>query len=121
MALFEHGEWMFSFDLKSGYHHIDVAPHRRKYLGFAWEGKFFRFVVLPFGLSSARYVFTKMMRPLVHLWRSQGLKSVVYLDDGICATPSETETEALSAIVTRSLTCPLKGCIQLEVLEDRFD
>jgi hypothetical protein len=61
MALFEHGEWMFSFDLKSGYHHIDVAPHHRKYLGFAWEGKFFTFVVLPFGLSSAPYVFTKMM------------------------------------------------------------
>ena len=25
----------------------------------------YRFVVLPFGLSSAPYVFTKMMRPLV--------------------------------------------------------
>ena len=103
MALFEHGEWMFSFYLKSGYHHIDVAPHHRKYLGFAWEGKFFTFVVLPFGLSSAPYVFTKMMQPLVRLWRSQGLKSVVYLDDGICAAPSETEALGASCWVRETL------------------
>ena len=38
MMLFEPGEWMFSFDLKSGYHHIDVAQKHRKYLGFSWEG-----------------------------------------------------------------------------------
>ena len=68
---------MFAFDLKSGYHHIDVAPHHRKYLGFEWGGKFYTFAVLPFGLSSAPYVFTKVMRVLVQLWRSKGLKSVV--------------------------------------------
>ena len=41
--------------------------------------------MLPFGLSSAPYVFTKMMRPLVRLRRSKGLKAIVYLDDGIVA------------------------------------
>ena len=46
---------------------------------------FFTFVVLPFGLSSAHYVFTKIIRPLVRLWRSKGLKAIVYLDDGIVA------------------------------------
>ena len=69
MMLFGPGEWMFSFDLKSGYHHIDVAQKYRKYLGFSWEGALYRCVVLPFGLSSAPYVFTKMMRPLVKLWQ----------------------------------------------------
>ena len=38
MAMFEKGEWMFSFDLKSGYHHVDVAQQHRKYLGFEWGG-----------------------------------------------------------------------------------
>ena len=47
MMMFEKGEWMFSFDLKSGYHHVDVAQQHRKYLGFEWP-----------------YVFTKIMRPL---------------------------------------------------------
>ena len=41
------------------------------------------FNVLPFGLSTAPYVFTKLLRPLVELWRCRGLHSVVYLDDGI--------------------------------------
>ena len=63
MMLFEPGEWMFSFDLKSGYHHIDVAQKHRKYLGGSWEGMLYRYVVLPFGLSSAPYVFTA---PYVH-------------------------------------------------------
>ena len=30
-----------------------------------------------------------MMRPLVRLWRSKGLKAIVYLDDGIVAMPDE--------------------------------
>ena len=41
--------------------------------------------MLPFGLSSAPYVFPKLMRPLVKLWRAKGLKAVMYLDDGIRA------------------------------------
>ena len=56
----------------------------------------YRFVVLPFGLSSAPYVFTKMMRPLVRLWRSKGLKAVVYLDDGIYALQNEIEARTTS-------------------------
>ena len=103
MTLFEPGEWMFSFDFKSGYHHIDVAPHQLTYLGFVWEGKIFTFAVLPFGLLSASYVFTTMMRPLVRLWRSQGLKSVVYIDDGICAAPCGTEALGASRWVRETV------------------
>ena len=28
---------MFSYDLKSGYHHIDIFPERRKFLAFSWK------------------------------------------------------------------------------------
>ena len=35
--MFEPGEYMFKFDLKSGYHHVDVHPDYQKYLGFQWE------------------------------------------------------------------------------------
>ena len=28
---------MFSFDLKSGYHHIDIFPEQRKFLAFSWS------------------------------------------------------------------------------------
>ena len=51
--------------------------------------KFVHVCCLPFGLSSAPYVFTKMMHSLVRLWRSNGLKAIVYLDDDIVAVPDE--------------------------------
>jgi len=85
---FVNGGYASKFDLKSGYHHVDIFPQHRQYLGFAWtfpdgRHRFFVFNVLPFGLSSAPYLFTKLLRPLVKNWRCRGLHSVVYLDDGI--------------------------------------
>ena len=56
MLLLEKGDYMFSFDLKSGYHHVDIAKEHWKYLGFSWESRFYVFTVLPFGLSSACYI-----------------------------------------------------------------
>ena len=39
------------------------------------DGKpiFFMFTVLPFSLSSAPYIFTKLFRPLVKHWESEGI------------------------------------------------
>jgi len=34
--------------------------------------------VLQFGLSTACYLFTKLMLPLVKHWRGRGLKAIVY-------------------------------------------
>ena len=82
------------FDLKSGYHHLDIFPEHQPFLGFSWvmpdgETCFFMFTVLPFGLSSAPYIFTKLLRPLVKHWRAQGIHAVVYLDDGFDVEHSE--------------------------------
>ena len=90
MLLFEKGDFLFSFDLKSGYHHVDIAPVHQKYLGFSWAGSHYLFTVLPFGLSTACYIFTKLLRPLVKYWRGQGIRIVVYLDDGIGAVSGES-------------------------------
>ena len=30
------GDFLFSFDLKSGYHHFDIFPDRQTFLGFSW-------------------------------------------------------------------------------------
>ena len=42
--LFQKGDYVVTFDLKSGYHHVDIAEEHWKYLGFSWEGKFYCFV-----------------------------------------------------------------------------
>lgn len=86
-------QYYFSFDLESGYHHVDIFPLHQKFLGFSWKHKvtitkFYVFTVLPFGLSSASYLFTKLTRPLVYYWRANGLISFVYIDDGIIVNPS---------------------------------
>ena len=49
------------------------------------------FTVLPFGLSTACYVFTKLMRPLVRFWQGKGLKVILYLDDGIVSVKGEEQ------------------------------
>ena len=73
MLLLEKGDYLFSFDLRSGYHHVETADIHHKYLGFAWNKKFYTFMVLPFGLASACYIFTKLLRLLVRYWRAKGL------------------------------------------------
>lgn len=67
--MFRKNGYMFSFDLKSGYHHVEIFQPHQTFLGFSWdfqgETRFYVFTVLPFGLSVAPYIFTKILRPLV--------------------------------------------------------
>ena len=79
----EKGDFLLTFDLKSGYHHVDIHESSQTYLGFEWRGSHYKFTVLPFGLATACYVFTKLLWPIVRFFRSQGYQIVIYLDDGI--------------------------------------
>ena len=99
MLLMEKGDFLFSFDLKSGYHHIDIAEAHQKFLGFEWGGHYYVFTVLPFGLSTACYIFTKMLRPFVRFCRARGLKMIVYLDDGLGAVSGFLEASKASKLV----------------------
>ena len=69
MLLFQKEDYLFSFDLKSGYHHVDIHRQHQKYLGFAWDmgdgPQHYMFKVLPFGLATACYIVSKLLRPLV--------------------------------------------------------
>lgn len=80
------GSFVYKFDLKKGYHHVDIFPEHQTYLGFSWERngitKYYVFTVLPFGLSTAPALFTKLLRPLVAVWHQRGINISVYLDDG---------------------------------------
>ena len=66
-------------------------------------GKYFVFTVLPFGLSTACYIFTKLLRPLVRYWRAKGLRIVVYLDDGLCAATGHQSALEASELVRSTL------------------
>lgn len=74
---------MATLDLKDAYFLVSIHPTYRKYLRFRYEGKIYQFNVLPFGLNTAPFVFTKLLKPIICLLRSLGYLSSIYLDD-IC-------------------------------------
>ena len=101
--LFGKGDWFIKFDYTSGYHHIEIFSEHTQFLGCSWlvNGcrKFYKFTVLPFGLSTGPYVFTKMQRALIKHWRGQGLRIFTYLDDGAAAESTLEEARRTSNLV----------------------
>ena len=100
---FRRGDWLFSIDLESGYYHISIKEEHCKFLGFQWGGKFFEFRVLPFGLSSAPFAFTKVMKQLANFWRTDGIRLMVYLDDWCFMAESVEEAERLVTLITAQM------------------
>ena len=87
---------LFGFDLKAGYHHVDIIPRHRSYLGFAYtdhrgKERFYAFNVLPFGFGPAGFIFTKLLRVLVKIWRAKSIRAVIFFDDGVVASYSYQE------------------------------
>lgn len=81
ISLISRNCFMSTIDLEDSYFLIPVSTLHRKYLRFSFRGKIFEFCALPFGLSSAPYIFTKLLKPLATVLREKGFLSVIYLDD----------------------------------------
>ena len=106
LKYFHKDDFMFTFDLKSGYHHVDIFPDHYKYLGFSWPMngvvRYFTFTVLHFGLTSALFSFTKCLRPFLKHWRGKGF-AVLYLDDGWGRESSRDDCEKAAVSVKSDL------------------
>ena len=85
--IFSQDDYLFTFDIRSAYHHCMIFSEHRTYLGFSWifegEQRYFVFNVLPFGISTAGYLFTKLLKVPLKKWRSEGHKVILFLDDGL--------------------------------------
>lgn len=81
IKLISKGDFMAKIDLKDAYLLINIHKDSRKYLRFMWEDITYEFNVLPFGLNTAPYIFTKIMKPIAKLLRTCGYLSTIYLDD----------------------------------------
>ena len=84
-------DWATSVDLRDAYFHIQIHQDFRKYLRFHWQEQTFEFVSLPFGLSLAPLIFTKVVREFVEIQRSNGLRLRVYLDDWLNLAQSQAK------------------------------
>ena len=105
--LFSKDDWFFKFDYKSGYHHIEIFPDHRAFLGCSWkidgQLKYFKFTVLPFGLATAPFLFTKIQRALVKHWRRKGLRIFTCLDDGAGAEATFVDAKRTSDSVRQDI------------------
>ena len=109
---------MYKFDLKSGYHPIDICQGHLQVLSFQWplggpSYRYFCFTVSPFGLSSAPCLFTNILLPLVRHWRGAGIHLVLYLDDGAGCEEGFIITQSCSEIVQIISLSPYVGNVSL--------
>lgn len=89
-AVAEKGMWATSIDLSDAYHHIPMAEVAHKYLCFEVNGKRYCFLVLPFGLGTAPWAFTEVVKQL-KIWSSAHLLVLFqYLDDWLQLHRSRT-------------------------------
>lgn len=80
-SLVRHGDWFVKVDLTDAYLTIPIHPLHQSFLQLQWRNALNQFRCLPFGLSSAPWAFTKILKPLLSFFRSRGVRLVVYLDD----------------------------------------
>ncbi|KAJ1202338.1 hypothetical protein NDU88_006138 [Pleurodeles waltl] len=81
-------DWMVSVDLQDAYFHIPILKSHRKYLRFVVGSQHYQFAVLPFGLTSAPRVFTKVMSVVAAELRREGIAVFPYLNDWLIKAKS---------------------------------
>ena len=73
--------WAVKLDLSDAYFHVLIHPQARPFLRFTCNGQAWQFRALPFGLATAPFVFTWILRPLLTQLRAQGIHIHAFLDD----------------------------------------
>ncbi len=79
LAQISPGDWFAFVDLKDTYFHIQIAPHHRRFLRFAFKGTAYQYSVLPFGLALAPRTFSKCMDAALSPLRASGMCILNYL------------------------------------------
>jgi hypothetical protein len=119
------GDVLCLTDFKAGYHHFRMHPADRPFLGFQFQGRFFRFKVLPFGLSSACRVYTLLMQQVYQPLRDRGLRMSFLIDDACFLFSSHSAAQygimALILLFTFLGFCMSRGkCLTDPAKEGKF-
>ena len=94
-AMMRPEDFMFTVDMKSGYHQIPLKPNFKRFCCFQWKGTVYRWRVMPFGLSSAPRAYTKLSRCMLAYWRARGVRVSNFIDDFIFFAASLEEALTL--------------------------
>ena len=103
LDLLSGSEFFTTTDLKDAYFSILIHADHYKYLRFEWNSTLFEVICLPFGLSLALRVFTKVLKPFVESIRNKGIRLVIYLDDMAIISSSRELSSREAGIVVQIL------------------
>ncbi len=134
LAQIRPGDWFASVDLKDAYFHIQIAPHHRRFLRFAFENTAYQYSVLPFGLALAPRTFSKCVDAALSPLRAGGMRILNYLDDWLILAQSRhtllshidsllIHLESLGLCVNRrkSILAPSQSILYLGVCMDSLE
>lgn len=91
LRLIQENMFFATIDIKDAYYTLPIEKSYRKYLRFYHNQVLYEFTCLPFGLSTAPYCFTKIMKPIITFMRENGILCVNYLDDFLILGHSKEE------------------------------
>ncbi|XP_046365623.2 uncharacterized protein LOC124141636 [Haliotis rufescens] len=74
------GDFMISLDIQDAYLHVPILPEHRHFLRFEFLGQHYQWRVLPFGISSAPWLFTRFTKPIVKFLHTRGIVFETYID-----------------------------------------
>ena len=98
-------DWLAKVDLKDAYFAIPIHKSHHQFLRFHFQGKCYQFQCLPFGLSSAPWVFTKTLKPILALLWEMGVRLIAYIDDILVLAESQERAKDHVKGVVYLLTC----------------
>ena len=87
--LVQQGDWAVKFDLTQAYYHVRIHQDSQLYLRFIWNRRIYQFLVLPFGIHTAPWIFTTLGNAVTLHLRTQAIRISLYLDDGLTLAKSE--------------------------------
>lgn len=72
---------MVKYDLKSGFLHVPLLPSSMKLFYLHWQGRFYKFIVMPWGTSFATAVFQRFQSLILAHLQQLKLIAFNYIDD----------------------------------------
>jgi hypothetical protein len=99
------GCWYGKLDLTNCFLSFPLHPEAVPYFVFSFEGRLYRFVRMPFGLSSAPRICTLLLSVLVHAMHSRGIRCMVrYLDDFLFIAASREDAAQALVVAQETFT-----------------
>ena len=74
-------DYFTKIDLTDTYLTLPLRKEDRKFVEIKLGEVIYQFRTLAFGVSSAPWIFTKMLKPVITCLRRQGVRLIIYLDD----------------------------------------